>query len=169
MGVTLRELSKIVGISASFISQVEVGKTSPSLQSLKKIADALNTTVGNLMGENDKVTDTPEIKVKDRKTVKGIEKGVEIQFLSSLDKSHSMEPCIQKLEQNSVSGNPPYEHPGQEFVYVIKGHMEMILGEKKYLMEKGDCFYFDSNIGHSFKNVGMKVLEILCVSSPSYF
>ena len=49
--MSLRELAKKVGLSASFLSQVEGEKVFPSLQSLKKIADALHTTIGELIGE----------------------------------------------------------------------------------------------------------------------
>lgn len=167
--ISLRDLAKKVGLSASFLSQVEGGKTYPSLQSLKKIADALHTTIGNLLGETGSIANTPVLKGKNRKALKHIGKGVELQFLSSLDKNHSLEPCIHKLEKNAISGDPPFQHFGQEFVYVLRGAIELILGDDKYVMSEGDCIYFDSNIKHSFKNINKEVTEILCVSSPPYF
>lgn len=167
--MSLRELAKKVDLSASFLSQVEGGKTYPSLQSLKKIADTLHTTIGDLLGETGSIVNTPVLKSKDRKSLKHIGEGVELQFLSSLEKNHSLEPCIHKLEKNAISGDPPFQHFGQEFVYVLRGVIELILGDNRYLMSEGDCIYFDSNIKHSFKNINKEITEILCVSSPPYF
>ena len=58
-GLTLRALAKKIEISASFLSQVESGKASPSLSTLKSISDALATTIGNLIGESQKLEDNP--------------------------------------------------------------------------------------------------------------
>jgi transcriptional regulator with XRE-family HTH domain len=58
--LTLRELSKIVDISISFLSDIENGRSNPSLERLKSIAAALDTPVSVLLGEipnNDKATD----------------------------------------------------------------------------------------------------------------
>lgn len=56
--MTLRELSQKVGISISFLSDIENGRSNPSLERLKEIAEALDTTVSYLLGEND-TTDNP--------------------------------------------------------------------------------------------------------------
>lgn len=174
--MSLRDLAKKVGLSASFLSQVEKEKAYPSLQSLKRIADSLHTTIGDLIGETGNITNTPVLKSDGRKTLKHIGKGVELQFLSSLDKNHNLDPCIHKLEKDAISGDPPFQHFGQEFIYVLKGDMEFTLwkngsssNNNKYIMSEGDCTYFNSNIKHSFKNINKGVTEILCVSSPPYF
>jgi len=52
--MTLRELSKKIGISVSFLSDIENGRSNPSLERLKDIAEGLGTTVSYLLGENDK-------------------------------------------------------------------------------------------------------------------
>lgn len=174
--MSLRELAKKVGLSASFLSQVEGEKVFPSLQSLKKIADALHTTIGELIGETGNIKDTPVLKKEDRKSLGHIGEGVEVQFLSSFEKEHILDPSIHKLQKNAISGKSPFQHYGQEFIYILKGAMEFILWNKdsgrdnnKYLMKEGDCIYFNSNYKHSFKNVSKGITEVLCVSSPPYF
>src|ERR1700754_3615942 len=49
MGLSLRALGELTGFSASFLSQVELGQTMPSLGSLQRIAEALGLTVANLL------------------------------------------------------------------------------------------------------------------------
>lgn len=55
--MTLRELSQKVGISISFLSDIENGRSNPSLERLKEIAEALDTTVSYLLGEEIKTDD----------------------------------------------------------------------------------------------------------------
>ena len=60
--LTLNELSRKVGISISFLSDIENGRSNPSLERLKDIAEALDTSVSFLMGEDnpmqkDKISD----------------------------------------------------------------------------------------------------------------
>ena len=169
LGISMRSLAKKIGLSASFLSQVESGKTYPSLQSLKKIADALHTTIGIILGEKGSITSTTVLREKERKSLKNIGKGVVLQFLSSLDKNNRMEPCIQRLNAHSISGNPPFQHYGQEFVYVLEGDIEITLGNDTHEMKKGECIYFDSDIQHYFKNTCEESAEILIISSPPFF
>ena len=168
--ITLRELAKQTELSSSFISQVENGKTSPSLQSIKKIATVLNTTVGELLEEKGSIENTLVVHKEKRKSLKNIGKGVEIQFLSSLDRSHYMEPLIHIVEPHAISGNQSYKHEGQEFIYILNDCIvELKLGNEINVLNKGDCIYFDSNINHSFKNVSDKAAKVLCITSPPYF
>jgi len=76
--ITLRELAEKLHVSASFISQVETGKATPSLSSLKNIADALQTTIGSLAGENEKAVSSPVTKEEERVALKQIGKGIKM-------------------------------------------------------------------------------------------
>ena len=53
LGLQMKELSIKIGVTSSLISQIEKGKAFPSIVTLKKVAEALSTTVGELIGENE--------------------------------------------------------------------------------------------------------------------
>ncbi|WIF94456.1 helix-turn-helix domain-containing protein [Caminicella sporogenes] len=61
-GLSLKELSKKTDISISFLSDIENGRSNPSLERLKDIARGLNTTVSYLLGETDDIQINSEIK-----------------------------------------------------------------------------------------------------------
>lgn len=52
LGLTLKELSALVDISVSFLSDIENGRSNPSLERLKEIAEALECSVSFLLGED---------------------------------------------------------------------------------------------------------------------
>jgi len=168
-GITLRALAKKLNVSASFLSQVETGKASPSLSSLKNIADTLLTTVGSLIGEGQKVSDNPVVKLSQRRHLQEVGKGVNIYLLTSPDANKQMEPLLFKLNEKATSGDASYRHFGQEFVLVIKGAIEITLNDTAYVLKKGDSFYFNSSVPHSFKNIGKEEAEAVWVITPPTF
>ncbi len=63
-GLTLKKMSDLVGISASFLSDIENGRSRPSLKRLEGIAEALKTSVSWLMGEKSLKEPSPEYQLK---------------------------------------------------------------------------------------------------------
>ena len=167
--ITLRVLAKKLGISASFLSQIETGKASPSLSTLKNIADGLQVTVSSLIGDEEAVNKNPVVKESQRKYLKNIGKGINMYLLTSPDPNKQMEPLLFKLDENADSGDSMYKHFGQEFVLVIKGSLEITLNDTKYILSKGDSIYFNSSIPHFFKNINKGTTEALWVVTPPTF
>ncbi|MBN2483950.1 MAG: cupin domain-containing protein [Candidatus Omnitrophica bacterium] len=168
-GFTLRQLAADMGVSASLLSQIETGKASPSLSTLKGIADCLGVTIARLIDEPQKQKDVFVMKEKQRKSSKKEAEGMTIHMLTSPDINKQMEPLLFKLEKKASSGEKPYQHFGQEFVLVLKGALELVLDETEYVLRKGDSIYFNSSIPHSFKNLHEGVTEALWVDTPPTF
>lgn len=78
--LTLRELSDKVGISISFLSDIENGRSNPSLERLKQLAKVLNTTIGYLMGEQDPIVDVPTVELDRSSVVKKHQKHIKDLF-----------------------------------------------------------------------------------------
>jgi transcriptional regulator with XRE-family HTH domain len=169
MGLTLRSMAKRMGISASFLSQVECGKASPSLSTLKNISDVLGTTVSKLIEDGQKVEGNPIVRSDERKHLHEAGKGINLYLLTSRDPNKQMEPLLFKLKEGGTSGSAAYKHFGQEFVLVLKGSIEVTLGEIVYILKKGDSIYFNSSIPHAFKNAGKEEAEAVWVVTPPTF
>ncbi len=168
-GYGLREFAGKVDVSASFISQVENGKINPSLAKFKNIADALNTTVGQLIGENQNPVKSVIVKKNERKYADHLGDGINIYMLATPDPIKQMEPLLIKMDRSATSGKDRYQHYGQEFVLVLKGKLEISLNEKKYILNKGDSIYFNSNVPHSFRNIYENETEVIWVVTPPSF
>jgi transcriptional regulator with XRE-family HTH domain len=168
-GINLRTLAKELDLTPSFISQVESGKATPSIGTLKKIADFLQTTVGILIGEDIPTFNNPVMREDQRKSSKiSDNNGIEIFILTSQDSNKQMEPLLFKLNEKSESGEM-YKHFGQEFVLVLKGILEITLNDIQYILKKGDSIYFNSSVPHSFRNIFNGITEALWVITPPSF
>jgi len=168
LGIQSNDLAKQIGVTSSLISQIERAKAFPSILTLKKIADALQTTVGELIGEKATFIENPHLKAKDRKFAKKNRSGASVFLLSHHDTQKQMDPFIIDFEANASSGQiMTPKNPRQEFCFVLEGKFEVKLGDKVYSLNKSDSFYFYSNREHVFKNVSNKKAQLLWVVNHS--
>jgi transcriptional regulator with XRE-family HTH domain len=169
---SVKDLAERVEVSPSFVSQVESGKISPSLSKLKIIADALNTTVSRLIGDDSQNEGTPNFSVirkNERKHVTNLGEGIHVQLLSTLDPYMQMEPLLFTLKPGATSGEQQYQHFGQEFVFVLGGACEIRLKDKVFVLKEGDSMYFNSYTPHSFRNIYEGQTELMWMVTPPSF
>lgn len=162
----LNDLARKVGVSSSALSQIENAKAFPSILTLKTIADCLHTTVGELIGENETLSKKPLIKTNEKKFVKKNKTGAKLYLLSHHDPYKQMETYLVEFAPDSNSHELLKSHPGQEFCYVIEGCLEFTLEGKKYILEKDDSFYFNSNIQHLAKSISKEITKIIWIVTP---
>ena len=166
-GLTLRKLASSIQVSASFLSQVENEKAVPSLATLKKMADALQTTIGKLVGEDQEtINRNTVVKDKERTVINRMGHGLYIELLANQD-NNIMQPYLINLNPHGDTG-PQNQHAGQECGVVLEGSLEMFLDKEIYLLNTGDSFYYNANIPHTFKNRANRVAKVLFVSAPPF-
>jgi transcriptional regulator with XRE-family HTH domain len=168
LGMPLSELSKKVGVSVSALSQIENAKAFPSVITLKTIANSLHTSVGDLIGEFEDLTRNPLIKADDIKFVKTNQLETSLYLLSHHDNGKQMEPYLVKFPVGGDSSDIMTEHSGQGFVHIIEGKLQFTLNGVAYNLEKGDSFYFNSNVGHHLMNAGKTEAQIIWVVAPPH-
>lgn len=167
--ISLQVLAEKVGVSASFLSQLENNKNSPSLTTLKKIADYLDVTVSYLLEEGEDVY-RKLIKSTNRHRLENLWVGTEIEFLSAFDPANVMEACIHIVSNKVETRQMPYSHEGQEFIYVLEGVIVLSFGGESILMETGDSYYIcDCENNHYFYSASSEPAKVLCVTNPPYF
>ena len=166
-GFSLEELAKRSGFSKSFLSQIENGKNSPSIASLKKITDALEVSIGSLF-EEDRGDQVYFVRRSERTPYEVVQDKILIEFCCSKVPNRRMEALMMTLRAGGESEGA-YTHEGEEFGTVLEGTLELELGETTYRMEPGDTIYFSSATPHRWRNAGQGVMRALWVISPPSF
>ncbi|HHV78469.1 MAG TPA: helix-turn-helix domain-containing protein [Firmicutes bacterium] len=166
-GLTVRGLAERVGVSPSYISQLENKECSPSFSVLKKIAEVLGTTVSTLT--EDKLPEEWMVVRREtrRKLVVDIP-GCEVDFLAftgSRDKR--MQSCIVRLQPGVEGPNRVFLHDREDFFYVLQGNLIISSGSKEYVLSDGDAAYFNFHRPEIFKNPGPGVTVFLWTVSPA--
>lgn len=163
----LNELAKKVGVSSSALSQIEKAKASPSIVTLKAIADNLYTSIGDLIGENEVLTRNPLVHFDEKSFVDKNESGASLYLLSNHGNNKQMETFLIHFEKNADAKNLMKVHPGQEFCFVLKGELEIVLDDATYVLKEKDSFYFNSGRDHLTKNTAKGITQVLwVVTSP---
>lgn len=166
LGLTQEELAARTELSKGFISQLERDLTSPSIATLMDILEALGTNVSDFFSE------TPEEKVvftaEDMFVKESPESGHSVMWLVTSAQKNALEPILVTLQPGG-STDEDAPHEGEEFGYVLSGSVNLILGNRKYKVRKGDSFYFHPSGPHSLKNAGKSEARVLWVSTPPSF
>jgi len=161
--LTLDEVAKKSSLTKSFISQIELNKTSPSITSLMKVASALEIRLTDLFREDNPLEDVL-VKKEKRNSYYNNKTRLTIALLSTRFPDQKMEPIYFHLDPGGKTDI--IKNIGQEFVYVIKGKVKLIIDQKGYIAEEGDNLYFDSSIPHRWENPWSETVEGIWVCSP---
>ena len=167
-GLSLKDMADRAGFSTALISQMENHLVSPSLGTLIKLAKALDVKVGDFFGE---IQEEPYAIVRkdERKTVsrfaskEGVKYGYSYESLGFEKKNRQMEPFIVTLEPATIKNSKTSTHDGEEFIYVLEGEMEVILGNHRDVLYPGDSIYYDSNVPHRVQCHQERITRILAV------
>lgn len=162
----LNELAKRVGVTPSALSQIENAKAFPSIMTLKSIAESMHTTVGELIGENETLSNNPLIRNSEMKFVKMNSSGTMQYLLSHHDQLKQMETYLLAFKPGSDCKEFFQEHPGQEFCYLLKGELDLSLDGNVYRMMPGDSLYYNSARSHQAINSINEPAELIWVTTP---
>ncbi len=169
-GMTQKELAEQVGLTPSFISQLEKNLISPSLDSLLKLSEKLNTQpIYFLMDRQDGPLQKMVINPAERRNMQlqGMKStDVKLQLLISDTLNRRMEPYLLTLRRGARIDGHFFSHRGDEFAFVMEGELEAeIQGEKKIIRE-GDSIYIGPTAPARWVNVGKGEAVLLWVLSP---
>ena len=149
-GVPMGQLSEQTGISKGMLSKIENAQVSPSLATLARLAEVLDTPLTAFFRGFDEERDAVFVKAGHGAEIRreGIAAGHHYQQLGTMRGQHRrMTPQLVTLtEQTEVF--PLYQHPGTEFLYMLSGVMAYGHGRAVYVLEPGDALQFDGEASH---------------------
>ncbi|HET7034882.1 MAG TPA: XRE family transcriptional regulator [Thermomicrobiaceae bacterium] len=164
-GFSLAELASRAEVSKSLISQIERGIVAPSVETVRKIASALEVPVFSLFLsslEGDLV-----VRADARRAVGYPGSPIKREILSPNLKGRMVLLWV-TLPPHAESGPIPVHHTGEESVVVIHGALEVLVGERSTRLEQGDAMTFDSELPHIFRNPGGEPCEAVVAISPPH-
>jgi len=161
--LSLAEVASAVGISVGFLSAIERSHMSASVGTLRKLARYYKL---NILDFFDPAQANPyRVRPSERKRLDA-GPGVQMELLAW--GNPVMEPHLFTIAPGAGSGDS-YAHEGEEFLYVLRGVLNIALEEQWYVLHPGDSFYFESNTPHTWRNTGKTETVVLWVNTPPTF
>lgn len=147
-GVTVRDLAKASGLSASFIRAVERGDSDISLGRLARLAQFFEYDLGSFLGYSAQLSRPNFVTAETRKKVnRGRGVDYEALHLPGID----LDFIMVKFEPRSQFKNE-MAHEGIDVVYVIDGNIILVVDGVDYPMSAGDCCAFSAAYPHLVRN-----------------
>jgi transcriptional regulator with XRE-family HTH domain len=186
-GLSLRELARRVGVSASMLSQVETDRTRPSVSTIYAIATELGLSIDALLSEKEAAfasvaaaagtrvrravsaqamvpQATAElacqlVRPEQRRKLE-LDSGVTWELLSDL-LPHLVDFMFVTYEPGgrSSSSGKLMRHTGTEFAFLLRGKLKIQVGFDEYILQSGDALAFDSSEPHLLVNEGTEPAE----------
>ena len=164
-GYTLKDVAGESGYSKALISRIENENVSPSINSLLRIAKALDIKAYDLFLPP-KDTELSMIQKSKRKKVKMEGGKIEVEFLTDQAQENKMESLLITMESGASTGGELGGQTGEIWMMQLKGQIELTLENKNLVLENGDSAYFKASVPHSFKNIGKGKSVVLCAITP---
>jgi transcriptional regulator with XRE-family HTH domain len=151
-GVTLTALAAKTGISKSTLSRLESGQRKPSLELLLPLAEAHHLPLDELVGAP-RVGD-PRVRLAPR-----TRNGRLVYPLTQQSSGMAVWKVVIPPERERRLRT----HPGYEWLYVLSGEMQLILGEHDITLRAGEVAEFDTRLPHWFGPTGDEPVEVLSI------
>ena len=153
----LEQLANETGFSIDYLKEIESGKAIPPVGALLQISRALEIDSGALLKE-------PESRLESR--IKAHTKRTENYAYTTLTpgaENKHLKAFLVAVKARQDHKGVGYHHEGEEFVYVLTGKIEVIVGEHVNVLDKGDSLHFNSGIRHKLTNISDETAELLVV------
>jgi len=180
-GLSLRELARRAQVSPSFISQIENGKSQPSVSSLYTLARLLGISIDQLFDEQEPAPGAPP----ETQSVSPVSAWHPSEYANRISVVHPSHRSVLEMADGVVwerlAATPEHavnfmkisyapgatsseegglqSHEGYEYGYVLRGVVEVVVGSESFTLHEGESLGFDSNIPHVLRNIGDDVFE----------
>ena len=162
--VSLADVAEGTGISPSFLSMVEKGKSDITISRLMRLVHWFGVSVADLVQEPNP-SPVQIVRADSRRSVRLADERISIQMLAP-DGHHAMLPVINVYDQGGGMADST-RHEGEEFVHVLEGSVELTVGSAEpIVLESGDSAYYRAEVPHSFRNTGAGVARFFGITTP---
>ena len=160
-GLSIREVAERSGLSVSFISLVERGRTEIAVTRLIRLTDVFGRLLSDVMaGIGAGERESPSRGNCERRTrAYRLAKGVEMSYLGGPE--WATQPFMITLEPGAVHG--PVMHSYREVVVCVDGHLTLVIDGKPSGLTAGDTLTLESSVHHAYMNTGSTTCRLMAL------
>lgn len=166
-GLSQRELAKRAGVTNGMISLIEQNRVSPSVSSLKKVLDGIPMSLASFF-TLDRALPPQVFYARDELTEIGAAP-LTLRLVAAGRPHRSMSIVHERFAPQADTGPELRSRPGETGGVVVRGAIEVTVGEAVRTLGPGDAYYFSTTLPHRFRNAGAEDCEIISASTPPPF
>lgn len=156
--ISIEKLAAAAGVSAEYLEQIEQRKVMPPVSDIIRISSMLTVDSGAFLSKGDEESKRKRAESFDRR-----QKAYSYKTLTP-DAAHKhMKAFMVTIDPGKEHEKVEYTHPGEEFIYVLDGGLDIEVGRDEHRLKKGQSIHFDSGKAHRLRNHGKKRCELIVV------
>jgi transcriptional regulator with XRE-family HTH domain len=167
--IGLVELSRHTGLSPALLSKLEHGKLYPTLPTLSRIALVFSVGLEHFFTDEKLKHVFAVTRKKDRlrfPEAPGLsETAFDFESLDFLATDKKFSAYLADFKTIAAEKVRLHQHPGVEFIYVLKGKLALKVGTEQEILEAGDSLYFDSQMAHGYSRAGTKPCSAIVITA----
>lgn len=167
--LSLRALGKMTGFSASFLSQVELGQTAPSLGSLQRITDVLGITVASVLGPEVRAVPAAGgvIRQSSRGSLRSQWSKATVESLVLPTADEKLQAVLIRLEAEGRTGATIYARGRRLFAYCTNGTADLVLADpdEEFTVHAGDSVVIEGPRTLAWENRASVAAELIVVTA----
>jgi transcriptional regulator with XRE-family HTH domain len=163
--LSLNEVAAGTGISPSFLSLVENGRSDITIGRLTRLVEYFHISITDIL-PSPEAAEPDVVRASERRLIHSPAEGIDV-YMLGVDTHRTMMPMLVFFEPGAKLAEYG-RHPGEEFIHVMEGTLELtLMGSEPRTLEAGDSAYYPGDRMHLFANASdQAVLKVICVDSP---
>lgn len=166
-GLSQRELARRAGVSNAIISLIEQNRSSPSVGSLKKVLDGLPLSLAEFFAGD--LAPRPQIFFAAAELTEIAGGKISYRQVGRDLTGRSLQIMHERYAPGADTGETMLRHGAEEGAVVVRGQIEVTVGDQRRVLGPGEAYYFDSRRPHRFRNLGEEVCEMVSACAPPSF
>jgi transcriptional regulator with XRE-family HTH domain len=162
-----RQLARQSGVANATISQIESGKLNPTVSMLKKVLDGIPIRMSEFFSDEPETPDRVFFRADELTEI--ADGGISFRQVGANLSNRSIQFIKECYQPGAGTGKHPITHEGEECGLILKGRLQVTVGEQMEILRPGDAYYFRSSIPHSFANPGGEPCELISACTPPSF
>ncbi len=148
-GLSLDQLSELTGVSKSMLRQIEMGKSSPTISTIWKIANGLHLSFTALLRKPEIQAEVQSFKAGSILTAE--EEKYRLYPLVPFDPHQSFETYYFEIDPGTTYMGEPHQGEIYEYVFVTRGRLEITVEDKSFILQENEFLKFEANHPHRYR------------------
>ncbi|UII56911.1 XRE family transcriptional regulator [Cytobacillus spongiae] len=160
-GISLEQTAELTGVSKAMLGQIERGESNPTVTTLWKIARGLQISFSTLM--NEEPSEVHYVELHSVNPIMENNGDYRVYSVFPFDPRKKFEIFTVEMEMGCQHTSDKHNEGVEEYITVMSGTLELIIGEKAYVISTGNSIHFLANQAHTYKNISQELTRYQAV------
>jgi transcriptional regulator with XRE-family HTH domain len=170
-GLSQRELARRAGLTNGTVSLIEQNEISPSVASLRKLLNAFPMSLSEFFSLKPPPEDQIFFNANELPEISGklhAKNGKISMRQIGGSRSQKLQLLLERYSPGADTGEAMLQHDGEEAGIILRGRIEITVGNRKQVLTRGCAYLYDSRLPHRCRNIGKEECVLISACTPPY-